>query len=924
MLPRNIGRFAMKAVGAVLVLVLALPGICSAQMPTTRASQLLARAGWNLHATRFMYAPAFEVAAMPRARRYVLTVQAKTGPIQRQARSDTPRIDLGGIWAELPSARGYRAWIEALDDQGRLVGRTDAFEFHKVAPFEGPYRQSRRTYSESGKACAEYVLRTLEPWERIEPGAVPAIEFPALFYSAYIRILTTYAALEPAGEKSQRALRIARKLGVQTIRTRTPSDWVYGNMPLSHKPGQYLQVSRTAMAGLAYLDLHAATGDREFLDAALRIAQTLKNTQLPDGRWNFRVEPKTGKLAEDYTSDQAEAIWFLDALAREYGRKELAPVIERAVNWMLENPVKSNHWQQQWDDVALQPPCRNLEFYDTAFFAMYLLRHATPRNEYRQTAEKLFRYVEDQFVLWENSYNPQFIAPGVQEQYLCYITIDWHAAHFIRLCMAMHEATGEEIYLQKARAMADTLTVIQHPDGYFPTWMRQTPAKNGEDLGKIDYSGLWPNCMSYTAEMLIKLDRYLSLRKARAFAKPWNINLPRPTMRVAWQHLRELQIPGAALDQRFDLRGAMYYVRPTGDDSADGSQEHPWNTLEFAARQLKPGATVYLMAGTYHGPIEIRTKATAQSPLAIRALPGQDVLITYSDAFIEAQKARIASAATEGAVGADGKSLHYPSLITITGTFIEISGLHLIGARERLPMNLYSENGISLAAGGGEGCRVLYNEIENTGHCGVKEMGHGGKNFLIEGNYIHDIGHTAHDHAIYLPADDVIVRRNILINSAGWGVHAYSAPRRLELSRNIIGGSAEDAVILAGSDCIVANNVFYKDNKGGVFFFRRDCRNNKVINNIIVDPTPFRFDSAGSAAPGDQPRDNTIDYNCIFGAQRTGAIPSAAGAHNIQADPTFVDAANFDFRLQPGSRCIGAGDPKSLRIRLADASDMGL
>ena len=39
--------------------------------------------------------------------------------------------------------------------------------------------------------------------------------------------------------------------------------------------------------------------------------------------------------------------------------------------------------------------------------------------------------------------------------------------------------------------------------------------------------------------------------------------------------------------------------------------------------------------------------------------------------------------------------------------------------------------------GGGEGCRALYNEIEGCGHCGVKEMGHGGHSILIEGNYIH-------------------------------------------------------------------------------------------------------------------------------------------------------------------------------------------
>jgi len=320
--------------------------------------------------------------------------------------------------------------------------------------------------------------------------------------------LTTDAELDPHSDKARKELLIAKKLARYLIDTSTPKGWAYPDMPRSHQSGAYLQVSRTAMVGLAYLDLAAASGDRAILDAALRIADTLKARQLSDGRWHFRVDPRTGKAVEDYTSDQAEAIWFLDELDRRHGKKEYAATREGAVRWMLDNPVKTKHWQQQWDDVPLKPPFSNLEFYDTVFFGFYLLRHATPENGYQRTAAELFRYVEDQFVLWENSFDRKFIAPAVLEQYVCYFPIDWHAAHFIRYCRALHEATGEEIYLKKARAMADTLTAVQHPDGYYPTWMRTTSAAPSGDLDAVDYGSLWPNCMSYTAETLIKFGRY--------------------------------------------------------------------------------------------------------------------------------------------------------------------------------------------------------------------------------------------------------------------------------------------------------------------------------------------------------------------------------------------------------------------------------
>ncbi len=410
----------------------------------------------------------------------------------------------------------------------------------------------------------------------------------------------------------------------------------------------------------------------------------------------------------------------------------------------------------------------------------------------------------------------------------------------------------------------------------------------------------------------------------RPFARPWHISLPRPIMVAAWERLKKLDIPGVPLDQRFNIGGPAFYLSPDGDNAAEGSKEHPWRTLQYAVTKLKPGTVICLMAGIYYGPVEIGTRAGEQSPAALRALAGQEVVVTYDNAFVRQQKARIARLGKEGAVGADGKELHYPSLITIAGSYVEISGLHLVGVRNRLPMNLYSESGISIAGGGGMGCRVLDNEIENTGHCGVKEMGHGGSGFLIEGNYIHDLGQTAHDHAIYLPADNVTVRRNILLNTTGWGVHAYTEPKRLGISHNLIGGNAQDAVILGGSDCKVFNNIFYRNRQGGVFLFRRGCRNNTIVNNIILAPAAFRFDAAGSDAPADQPQGNVLDYNCINGGSGITSIFNPMGAHNIMGQPAFVDAARLDFRLQPGSPCIHAGDSKVMDHFYGQRPDIGI
>ena len=332
--------------------------------------------------------------------------------------------------------------------------------------------------------------------------------FPALFYSSYIRLLTTYIRTNPKGELAEQALAQAKKYGQDMLQGSTAADWVYANVPMSHNP-KVFQVVRGGMAGMAYLDLYAATRDTTWLDAASRIADTLKKNQLPEGRWPFRIEPRTGKVLEDYTSDQAEAILLLDELLRNHGRKDLQETLDKAVRWMLENPCKTFQWQQQWDDVGTNGPYRNLSWFDTALFIEYLLRHATPQNDYEATAKGLARYIEDQFVEWEPVGNE--ITPGVREQYVCYPIIDRHTARTTSVfCMNFHAKTKDDVWLKKACAMADTLTAIQHANGFYPTWMNHKPSKEAPtELKDINYNDIWPNCSSYAGEMLLRLGEYV-------------------------------------------------------------------------------------------------------------------------------------------------------------------------------------------------------------------------------------------------------------------------------------------------------------------------------------------------------------------------------------------------------------------------------
>src|ERR1700749_3762895 len=44
---------------------------------------------------------------------------------------------------------------------------------------------------------------------------------------------------------------------------------------------------------------------------------------------------------------------------------------------------------------------------------------------------------------------------------------------------------------------------------------------------------------------------------------------------------------------------SVYYVSPSGSDSAAGSQSAPWKNIAHAQRAVSAGDTVYFRAGTY-------------------------------------------------------------------------------------------------------------------------------------------------------------------------------------------------------------------------------------------------------------------------------------------------------------------------------------
>jgi maltose/maltodextrin transport system substrate-binding protein len=264
-----------------------------------------------------------------------------------------------------------------------------------------------------------------------------------------------------------------------------------------------------AEAGRGYLDLYDATGDRVYLAAAVRIADTYVKRQRGDGTWPLKVDNRTGEPAADIDLIPSVVISFLDRLTTRYAGgagdagagadvtaariRAYAAARDRAVRWVRANPARTFNWQAQFDDAKLRGPYQNLSKHEACEFAGYLFQHARDRRDSDGNgggggeadvalAEEILRFAEDQFVVWERppALRPRFenlasrhwITPCSAEQYAMFEPISGSSAFVIVAYVGAARATGDGTYLAKADSLANALTLAQQRHGgRYPTRM---------------------------------------------------------------------------------------------------------------------------------------------------------------------------------------------------------------------------------------------------------------------------------------------------------------------------------------------------------------------------------------------------------------------------------------------------------------------
>lgn len=357
-----------------------------------------------------------------------------------------PRLDYRGrILPKQSYPKTFSAWTRWVADSVRYLDYRDAPEKVRTWPF---YLLSSFVFSDDALGTdIQY----------------PGHNHPPLIEGYVMHYLY---------DGNPRYLTLARELADWNIRYSTPAGWAVPHLALSHFDFRKhvdsldslsesgFEPDKSAYQGLAYLLLYAVADEKKYLEAAVRIGETLRRLQHDDGGFPFRVRPKDGKVLAQYTASALWYVRFFEDLAAFTGNAAYRAVRDRAFRWLMDNPVRTNNWQGFYGDIAT-----GAESYDqwTALdTAMYLLEKRKENPSYLPAALRIVKWVEDKLVVRDGFYPG---VPAILEQTSYPVILSIHTNRLAEVYARLWGVTGDTRYKELAEQIANNITWLIMSDG---------------------------------------------------------------------------------------------------------------------------------------------------------------------------------------------------------------------------------------------------------------------------------------------------------------------------------------------------------------------------------------------------------------------------------------------------------------------------
>jgi hypothetical protein len=389
-----------------------------------------------------------------------------------------------------------------------------------------------------------------------------------------------------------------------------------------------------------------------------------------------------------------------------------------------------------------------------------------------------------------------------------------------------------------------------------------------------------------------------------------------------------------------------WYVSGSGSDSNDGlSQATAFRTLQHAAGLTQPGATVYVMNGTYTNTcptcsvLDISIPGTAAAWITYQVLPGQTPVISFNGwegVFFEPTAAYI-----------------QVSGLTVVGNNYNVTQAQALAQSYTNPDPIFNGNCISSDGRAGtptvkpNHLKILDNIIYACGGAGVG---------TAQSDYVTISGNTIYDSAWYSiygasaistwenwNADSSIGYKMIITGNRLFGnanlVPTLGSPVATDGEGIIVDSTRNSAYQPSiGLDpyigrTYIANNVVYNNGSAAIEVFQSnhvDVVNNSSYQDVYVPAVSGRgemnvneatdvnvFNNIFYSAAGQNPASVccnatqiALDYNIYFGG--TNSAGAVSGPHDLISDPLYIDPAEanrllIDLAVSPSSSAVGSG-----------------
>jgi hypothetical protein len=235
----------------------------------------------------------------------------------------------------------------------------------------------------------------------------------------------------------------------------------------------FLQLDKAGSFGFELLKLYKKTGDKKYLLAAVKIANTLASKVKPGDNDNsplpFKVNAKTGETGgivdpnikkSTYTTFLTSTLNLFSGLIelKEGNSGDYKKAFDITIDWLRNYPAKTNKWGPFFEDIK--------GWSDTQIngitYAMYIMEHPDLDPNWQETVNNIFKWVHIELG------NKKYINYGVMptnEQTAYRVPGNSHSSRQASVELMYWEKTGDTTYVRNAIRQLNWATYMVNTDG---------------------------------------------------------------------------------------------------------------------------------------------------------------------------------------------------------------------------------------------------------------------------------------------------------------------------------------------------------------------------------------------------------------------------------------------------------------------------